>query len=121
MTSPEEMRFPLPEYSVENSLGLVRCDSCGGIVEEDSPGAAMKFLGIQDCECSKEELVESLIQELQIVGAGVEKFRELFLAGHDVYSSYGSIVFGKSPAELTDEDRRRAKILLFPKLYGGSR
>lgn len=68
-----------------------------------------------------EELVESVIQELQMVGTSVEKFRELFLAGHDVYASYGSIVFDKSPAELTDEDRRRTKILLFPKLHGGSR
>ncbi len=43
------------EFNVDDSLGITRCGDCGGVVKEDSPGAAMKFLGLSDCDCDEEE------------------------------------------------------------------
>lgn len=39
------------EFSVDDQFGIVRCQSCGGVASEHTPGAAFKYLDLEDCFC----------------------------------------------------------------------
>lgn len=39
------------EFSVDDQVGIVRCQECGCVKSEDVPGAAFKYLDLLDCEC----------------------------------------------------------------------
>lgn len=50
----EELKINGEAISLEDSLGIVKCGWCGGVTKEDNLGAAMKYLGLQDCDCERD-------------------------------------------------------------------
>jgi DNA polymerase-1 len=55
---------------------------------------------------------------LAAILSGEEKLAAAFREGRDIHAEVAAQTFGKSPAEVTKEDRRRAKVINFGILYG---